>query len=87
MPVIEASSDGLVGEKKTQQATRTSFNNTAASADVQVRDDKGDVRNIQNLCPVGKSHCPELRGRSEDMDESLSCARSNLRPVGYPDEI
>jgi hypothetical protein len=68
-------------------AIRTSFDNTTASADVQVRDDQGDVGNVQNLCPVGKSHGPELWRGSKDMDESLSCARSYLRPIGHSDEI
>lgn len=94
MPVYWISSDGQVGERQTrgfqgqvQEATRTSFDNTAAPADVQVRDNQGDVRNVQNLCPVGKSHGPELWSGSKDMDEALSGARSQLRPVRHADEV
>ncbi|KAL1692551.1 hypothetical protein GGG16DRAFT_124024 [Schizophyllum commune] len=51
---------------------RTGFDDTTAWADSQVRGHESDVGQVEDLRAVGKGHRPELRRRTQDMDEALA---------------
>ncbi|KAL1705454.1 hypothetical protein EV121DRAFT_279590 [Schizophyllum commune] len=66
---------------------RTGFDDTTAWADSQVRGHESDVGQVEDLRAVGKGHRPELRRRTQDMDEALACARADLRAIRDANEV
>jgi len=66
---------------------RTSLDDARAGLDVEAGGDEGDVGEIEDLGAVGERQGPELRSRTQKIDEALACAGANLGTVWDADEI
>jgi len=57
---------------------RTSLDDTAAGADVEAREDKGDVCEIEDLGTMGESEGPKLWGWAKEINKAVSGARADF---------